>query len=370
MNILVYSGPEVVQRSLDSTISLLKSLLPNYSIQRISQQSLVSHPWSSTCPLLVFPERSDPQLSPAVIASITTHLENGRAFLTLALARDSSAGFDLDILDVLRAGKSLPLQVFDKTTHEYVSAMTNGSGQPDTRSLAGCEGEIFAVRCDIGAGKAILWGRYPSCDSEISPTSSFTYPFVSTTHSSPDDERRKLMQATLQGIGLIFPSQSLPITSPLPQFLVSDPVRPSAALQAMADASSSDLEISVFKDANDSFIFHKLTEGTKILNQCRESSEASHLTTHGTTVPNHVIVCAGELPPPECTPLFDIRTYFTALAAMRNDVETRQSECYLGMGEILMYGEVVTSTQTILNEWVFSTFSLSSLLKHLLETLT
>jgi biotin--protein ligase len=156
------------------------------------------------------------------------------------------------------------------------------------------------------------------------------------------------MQATLQGIGLNFPSQSLTITSPLPQFLVSDPARPSTALQAMADASSSDLEISVL---NDSFIFHKLTEGTKILNQCRESSEASHLTTHGTTEPKHIILCAGgELPPPDGTPLFDIRIYFTALAAMRNDVETRQNECYLGMGEILMYGEVVTSTQTILNE--------------------
>jgi biotin--protein ligase len=58
--VLVYSGPGVSPLSLSHTILTLSLLLlPHYTVQAITPQTLASEPWESSCALLVVPGGRD-----------------------------------------------------------------------------------------------------------------------------------------------------------------------------------------------------------------------------------------------------------------------------------------------------------------------
>jgi biotin--protein ligase len=210
----------------------------------------------------------------------------------------------------------------------------------------GGEGGIAAVRCNADKGQVIFWA--PSLDYPL-----IAEPALSTGRSTSTEsidlaekKRQRLLQKTLEIFGLRLPSQQVnTVTHPLPQFLTAH--RPMAVLRVLADLSSPlpATQLSVFKDANDTFNFHTLTEGMNVLDESRSGLRPSD-----DQSPKHIIVCHdGELPAHQQTPLFDIRTYYNALSVARAQEGCTDLEPW-GMGEVLMYGEVVTSTQTMLDK--------------------
>ena len=116
-------------------------------------------------------------------------------------------------------------------------------------------------------------------------------------------------------------------------------------------APQSGSQLSVFKDANDEFHFHPFQESLELLELSRAKSASGERSDPATWQPKHVVVCLdGNLPPPKLTPLFDLKLFYEALSAAH---EKEGSACTAEpwkMGEVLLYGEAVTSTQTMLDK--------------------
>jgi biotin---protein ligase len=382
INVLVYTAPETVDVSLDHTLSMLRSLLSlHYSVQTISQQSLASQPWANSCALLVFPTSHLLSLGPA-IAQIQAFLENGGALLGLSLGAhysdvttensESSVSlvFDGGISPNFRPSEGPPRSVAIRLVGAEKRTI-RGLFQHGERRFTGlrcdaphakvlakyidgeADSEPAALCCTVGAGKAILWGpslEYPINNDNGSASHRSSSLTLEETRVA-EEERRKTMQDTLQELRLIVPSQDAkPLIRPLPQFLTSHPSRPTVVSQIMASLAthSPASQLTVFQDANDTFNFHPLAESDSILDEyCKNPLPPLEPTKQ----PKHIIVCSnGELPSRKHTPLFDLALYYESLSIARATEGLPDAVDQWGFGEALLYGETVTSTQTMLDK--------------------
>lgn len=132
MNVLIYSGPEIVQTSLNHSLTSLKTvLLPHYTIQSVTQHILTTQPWQKSCALLVLPQ---PRGSFVSVASkhIKDFVEAGGSCLILGSSRATissrssrgnlglgSGSFSWG--EMVEEPTALPLQFFDKPNNRYIS---------------------------------------------------------------------------------------------------------------------------------------------------------------------------------------------------------------------------------------------------------
>ena len=157
-------------------------------------------------------------------------------------------------------------------------------------------------------------------------------------------------------LGLQLPSEdegSKAFSRPLPQFLTSTPKKSTLVSRVMDGIAAPEpgSRLSVFKDTNDEFHFHALQESFELLESARAKSASEERSDPATWQPKHVLVCLdGSLPPQELTPLFDLRTYYEALATAQEKEGSVGTAKPWRMGEVLLYGEAVTSTQTMLDK--------------------
>jgi biotin---protein ligase len=140
---------------------------------------------------------------------------------------------------------------------------------------------------------------------------------------------------------------------PLPQFLTSTPEKSALVgrvMEALA-APQSGSQLSIFKDANDEFHFHPFQESLELLELARAKSDSGEKSDPATWQPKHVVVCLdGSLPSPKLTPLFDLRLFYEALSAAHEKEGSAGTSETWRMGDVLLYGETVTSTQTMLDK--------------------
>ncbi|KAJ7084019.1 biotin-ligase [Mycena belliarum] len=395
MNVLVYSGPEVVQASLKHTLSTLRSiLLPSYSVQLVSQQALVSQPWQATCGLLVFPGCRDIVLSRAA-SSIDEYVQRGGVFLALGTGSHySSRGLGQGILNITSSSisRDMLLRFFDRESGSYIYPSFHPSGSDDTprpvaiqsadgerihlmfqcgtsevvgtdggrnvRVLAryvedGVEGAIAGVLFMVGGGKIILWASSPEYPLTEEPMSSLS----AASSLSPaaidlaESKRRTLMKDTLLLLGLQVPEAIPSLCSPLPQFLASHFIKPSivTAITNSIAAPHSGAQLSAFDDTNDKFHFHLLGESGPLVRDTRLA--ATTRTDPSTWQPKRIIICPdGQLPDHEQTPLFDLALFFSALSAARKKEGVPEDVEPWAIGDALLYGEAVTSTQSMLDK--------------------
>ncbi|KAF4579500.1 biotin holocarboxylase synthetase [Pleurotus pulmonarius] len=382
MNVLVYSGPEVVQTSLSGALAALKTILqPNYSVQSISLQTFLSQPWYTSCALLVLPECHRPFQSKSTSA-IQAFVENGGAFLGLSTgAKFSTSPLDSDIADMtLGSGSTDPLLRFRQMMKGGYLYPTYSRGNSDSaptsvtvvaqdgaqaqlvqtskkefvaidrmeggKSLATYAGEEAAASFvyELGKGKVVLWG--PGLEYPLSS--------LSATVDVATEERRRgeLLRATLSSLSLQVPSTELPrISRPLPQFLMGPPSTLGIVLKILSPLGLGypGSDPSVLKDINDTFFFHPIKKSNQVFEQA--VAELQHIEDPANWQPKHIIVCPdGVLPPPELTPLFDCAAFFDALsAAQANDGLPAEGEPWR-MGEAFAYSKAVTSTQTMLDK--------------------
>ena len=157
-------------------------------------------------------------------------------------------------------------------------------------------------------------------------------------------------------LGLQFPSEdekSQTFSGPLPQFLTSTSEKSALVgrvMDAIADPQSGS-QLSVFKDANDEFHFHPFQESLELLEIARAKSDSEERSDPTSWQPKHIVVCLdGSVPPQKLTPLFDLRAYYEALSTAHEREGSVSTTEPWRMGEVLLYGEAVTSTQTMLDK--------------------
>jgi biotin--protein ligase len=213
MNVLIYSGPEVLQPSLNHALATLRTILiPHYTVQPITLHSLTTQPWQSTCALLVLP-RSRNRFVSVASKQVKDFVEAGGAYLMLgtgATATPRSGGLGLGFTGLslgLEAGE-MPLKLFNKFNNVYLTFdedvhdnrqkvvdlktpegdVVNGIYDPEATQFDGFddlkgldvlarytsqvgEGAIAALSMDASKGRIALWGpsiEYPLQEEPLS----------------------------------------------------------------------------------------------------------------------------------------------------------------------------------------------------------
>ena len=233
----------------------------------------------------------------------------------------------------LRTGTLLsclrPASVSFKLTHS-TSDLIHGHWEGPPSTIAG-------IQIPVGSGLAGFWG-------------------VSLDGADDSPGSLALLRYALASLGLTIPAESpteslsaLPPVPkyPLPQFLLHQRGKRQiieTVLERLGlSIAESSTDAGVFKDAADTYHFFQTTlDGSaSLVHEARMSTEP---TTHA---PRVVLVLPPDvLPPQELTPRFDAGRYFAVLEEVRGD-QARLSGGW-GLGEVLFYGEAVTSTQTML----------------------
>lgn len=369
MNVLVYTGPETLQSSVSRTITSLRSALyPNYTVQPVTLQSLTSHPWTASCALLVFPAcRDHLSLSSTAQASIRSYVENGGAFLGLRAGAKCGGTLlgsgDYSLRFQSRAGPTVYCSFLpggDEQTHKISIVAEDGTAVNSVLAsgVAGFEAvessraarimardaennTVVAVQFEVGAGKLALWGL----QLEVTIVAEDSASEVRVA----EERRRDVLNKTLASLGLQLPTPlgSEP-THPLPQLLVAAPSRPDVVTRVLG---SLNVKLpATYKDTSDTFAFHDASEAETLLQQYRVTAPPDNT--------RHVIVYEnGVLPSTAFTPLFNVQQFFEDLKITRARAQQATSELW-GVGEALFYGEVVTSTQTLLDKYISSVLEL------------
>ncbi|KAF9563855.1 biotin-ligase [Agrocybe pediades] len=391
MNVLVYAGPEILQVSLNHTLLSLRSILvPHYTVQPITRQALSLEPWQKSCALLVLP-RCRTRFVSATNKHIKDFVELGGKCLLLgasATAFPRSGGLGIGASSLTfgqEEGAETPLRFYDKFNNCYINcneevdetpsgsvcslqasnsitiggiyhlndAKLKGFNELKGVSILAKEGdETVGLSMDISKGRLALWGPNVEYPLDEEPTSSLIAQQLSVEEIGKFDKlRRQLIRTTLSQLGLQIPEEKQSITRPLPQFLTASPSKPdiiSRTLEAIAAPQSGE-QLTVLKDSNDEFYFYPLQEGPERLQAARKKSQTP--SDPSTWQPKDIVVCRdGKIPSSDLTPLFDVELYYQTLAALREKAGLKSSSESWGIGECLLYGEVVTSTQTMLDK--------------------
>lgn len=367
MNVLVYSGPEVQQASLQQTIATIRSIvLPNYTVQTINKQALASHPWTTSCAALVLPGCTQSFASNAASDRISSYVENGGSFIAL------SCGTRLSGLAPGTGQQERPIAFFDRRsgsslylTHlqsqpQVVNAqLSDGAAlrsvyQHGTSQISPMDGKIFTELAryhlnddslgDVAAAVyAIGSGRFTAVAPgvEYNPSEEPASTIVPAHGPESHQETRQFVRKILALSGLDLPEQSPDNLHPLPQFLVSASPSLTQAIAESIQIKASFPTPQVLQDENDTFHFHTYCDDMEVL-----SKENLGTLTWDT---KHIVVCSGgETPDPRHTPLFDLRRFYDSLSSYAHRPVTTPWIT----GDALLYSQMVTSTQTMLDKWV------------------
>ncbi|GLB41500.1 putative biotin-protein ligase, N terminal [Lyophyllum shimeji] len=381
MDVLIYAGPEALQDSVTNSLTTLRAiLLPQYSVQTITPKGLTSQPWKAACPLFVLPQCRG-RLQSASSTVIKEYVEAGGSLLSFGASAICSSSRDQD------ASAGILLDFFDHSTGKYVhitcgredgpkrpctlqtidEELVAGIYDTEASEFRGFDGEkrstvlanyrdadrhgVAGLKCETGAGKIAIWA--PSIETPLTTESSPVPATVAVGSSVGTDEKRRLelVRKTLTVLSLGLPSsEDQPVSRPLPQFLTSHPAKPDivSTIADLIAAPSAGSQLSVFKDDNDTFHFHHFSESADLLKKGREDTGAQG--DPSKWQPKDIILCPGTLPGRDLTPLFDLAVYYETLSAARTKQGCPDAPDPWGFGEALLYGEVVTSTQTMLDK--------------------
>lgn len=134
---------------------------------------------------------------------------------------------------------------------------------------------------------------------------------------------------------------------PLPQFLTSNPSTPSAVARILDSLAPPNVgsQLTEFVDKHDTFRFYPFSDREEILREARSQSPQEEQPVRS------IIACSdGRLPERGLTPLFDLGLYYQVLSEARKQYESLLDPDAWAIGDVLLYGETVTSTQTILEK--------------------
>jgi len=273
--------------------------------------------------------------------------------------------FDEDIHDNRQRAVDLKTPEGEVVNGIYDPEVTQFNGFDDLKGLDVIarytsqvgEGAMAGLSMDASKGRIALWGpsiEYPLQGEPLSSIIAESTQLSAEDVKSSEKLRIKLLRATLTRLGLKVPADAEPAYSssrPLPQFLTSTPEKPtivSQILDAIA-APQPGTQLTTFKDANDEFYFHPLQESSDLMRSSREAAKTT--SDPSTWQPKHIIVCKdGALPEKEVTPLFDVALFYKALTAARDKIDISKTSQPWGVGEALLYGETITSTQSMLDK--------------------
>ncbi|KAF9242306.1 hypothetical protein BU15DRAFT_72838 [Melanogaster broomeanus] len=380
MNVLVY--PSTHPRAISVSQLLSAILVPHYLPQVIAPDVLAApeSPWHTACSLLVL------LAAPQNHTGVRKYLEFGGRILALGVNAKKTRGLfglhgtvsSFGSVGLGLATDTSILRIIDKNASLYLSfpsqASTSATVNHGAEEVA--VSRFASATLDVDAEETHILGRYTD-DNALAGVLSESGLVALWSCGPPLSEQ--LLVPTLSALGLRvhFPPSSdaqSPNLRILPQLLLAHPKKweiqqaivhalfPEDDLERVFSAlniEDSDHETPatknmVFPDEHDTFAFHfarKIStddppSGHPLF--CLVSSDTSR----GEEKVKDVILLARPLTTEQenlYTPLFSPSAFFTALYEFRITGNS-DSHTPWGMGDALLYGEVVTSTQTMLDK--------------------
>jgi len=396
MNVLVYPSTHTVAPSLVQTLTSI--LTPHYLPQLLAPSllSVPQYPWHTACALLVL------LAQPTDHAAIRKYLEFGGRVLALGVAvnkgrlvglQDSNhdfgslfAGLGLGMVkdtNTLRIPDGNASLYISFSTAPGTSADVSIDSTPDSESVSVSRLESSSL--DLDASDEHILGRYVAGNAPAGVLSqSGLVAMWNCAPPLPDI----LLSHTLSAFGLRFSAQKVD-TGPqfhiLPQLLLASSgswyvqhrvvetllghLRPGSTTRyvdgEIDHESQRNLEPFVFEDANDAFHFHFPSSPCK--NEIADLSSHPILEFIPRIPPGslnervkHVLVLPKPLTTEDenmYTPQFSPSAFFRAIDGFRlgagGTPQGATSDSWR-IGDALMYGEVVSSTQTMFDKCVTS----------------
>ena len=332
MDILLYPASPLIE-------SLAALVDPHYLPQILSTSALTAapaYPWHSTCALLVLVG------PPPDYTAVRKYVELGGRVLALGAGVKRPLGIDESFLRISDGVTSLCVDFYNQTpTQETVRF--DGAQIPVPR--------IPSATLDVDADRVKILARFAS---DNSPAGVLSEGGRIAVWSCPS-LHETLLRATLIALGLRLGTQGQS-SSILPQLLLAHPQNwkvqerilqslfPERALSSLTieegggNASPQSTQGMVFSDEANSFHFHVLGESPPERN-CEEKDRDILLPKKPLTPEQEQLH----------TPLFSSSVFFSALNEFRDKEESNRASTWR-IGNALLYGEVVTSTQSMLEK--------------------
>ena len=384
MNVLVCTS-SASSASHGLSNALRSVLSPFYTVQSVLPPSLAKLPWTASCALLVvLPPDDIPSLAHEAIQD---YISAGGCILgiglgaTLSPRRQLQGRFELwdarsgtaIVPQFPQAAPSLSPSSILLQMGTHLSGLRRASVPfvltPDASDVQVIRGRweepvdaIAGIQVPVGSGRAAFWDILPCSDDTENVTALLRYTLTSLGLSVPPE-------TTAANESSNPPPFSIPRYA-LPQFLlhprgkrhISETILQRLGLghvESSGPSSGGDSEpepvVVVIKDRADTFHLHKaatLEHGARLVAEAKAfTADTSDMS--DAERPRLIVVLPPDVPPTgELTPRFDADKYFAVLAEARGD-QTSGAESW-GIGEALFYGEVVTSTQTMLERYAFT----------------
>ncbi|KAL8347278.1 hypothetical protein RB601_003213 [Gaeumannomyces tritici] len=406
LNILIYTGSGAATESIKHAVFTLRRLLaPNYAVSTIGESALLKESWAPTCAMLVFPGGADlgycRVLNGPGNAAIAAFVRRGGRYLGFcAGAYYGSARCEFEVGNkVLEVAGPRELAFFPGTCrggafagfqyhseagaraalvrlsrHEFpvrqpgmsdtLRTYYNGGGvfvdaaalaSKGVHVLAEYEDEIdvdggsgrpaAAVHVTVGNGHALLFGLHPEFSPSLLPPQSSVegYDKLIKDLTADEEARTAFLRACLTRIGLDAVQEAAATPSPTSLHLTSATHQEvSELLHSLEDVITKEHGAELIKAEGNTFrIVNSATawsmsdleyavDGGRV--ERGTSPQIENLFAHEEGWPN-----------PKMTPAFNHALYYSSLQNYRR----RETSSY-DWGSPLMYGEVVTSTNTIL----------------------
>ncbi|GIJ98752.1 hypothetical protein Aspvir_000872 [Aspergillus viridinutans] len=388
--------------------TLRRLLAPHYAVIPVTADMLIKEPWTLTCALLVMPGGADlgycRSLNGAGNRRIEQFVKRGGAYLgfcaggyyasqrcefevgdkTMEVVGDRELAFypgicrggafpgfvyhsevgargaDLKVSkDVLQAG----------VVPEGFKCYYNGGGVFVDASLYTDKGvEVLAsyteelnvdpgagaaavVYCKVGEGAAILTGPHPefAAANLDKKAGGEDYAKVVDALAADDKARTDFLKACLSKLGLQVTQNTTTVPSLSSLHLSSqNPADTSRIRSSLQEVISTEGDEEFIKDENDTFRLER--SGTWSMSSLEESLPQSEQgASEGIVDYNAIIkplVIHDELPSSKATPYFNHHAFYANLEQYQSQMR-EGTGCF---GSSIMYGEVVTSTNTILEK--------------------
>ncbi|KAF9186942.1 biotin holocarboxylase synthetase [Haplosporangium sp. Z 767] len=224
------------------------------------------------------------------------------------------------------------------------------------------------IACHVGKGLALLTGVHPEYDPAHLDAANPEYgpmPNVVSTLLVKDQERVQLLKSLLKRLGLKLTQPEATVAAVTTSGTLEDtttPAVPLGAIQGIPDYTSlylasvhpsytSDLiqalkSLSIpeglIKEANDTFQLIASPQQPAPVHTSTLSESAEEESEE--KIIKNIILCPEGAPTAALTPYFDMNLYFEHLR------KVRQHSSHLKFGNSLLYGQVVSSTQTMLEK--------------------
>ncbi|EGV63058.1 biotin holocarboxylase synthetase [Yamadazyma tenuis] len=386
MNVLVYSGPGTTTESVKHCLESLRiHLSPYYAVVTVGEKSLLNDPWQLKTKALVIPGGADTpycnSFNGAGNRLITNFVRKGGKFIGFCAggyyaaarcefeagtANEVSGSRELGFFPGTCVGTAYKGFVYNSHEGARITPISvsgsldcpptvfnyyNGGGVfANADKLSNVEvlgrytedldtppeaGNAAVVYCRVGKGGALLTGCHPEFGPIAGNSSSY-----GSREPSPhgqailgslqphDGDRNIFLKACLAKLGLQVNSESsIPTITPIHILSLLDPSKTIKMVETMK--TKLDFIGDTFEDTVDTFHLHGPHEVVE------RPDDGTHLILH-----------VSDAPDSKDTPYFNTTKYFEALQTLYDTNHVKDGQ----FGQIIGYGEVVTSTSSLLDK--------------------